>query len=367
MYSWQFSDWPNFTYDSNAFRTGVDSYTNRVTQLLERIGQLSNEDIYQYLVDRLVEEAITTSSIEGEKIGREDLVSSVMNNLNIGGRLLSEHQTVSDLRARAIGRQIVLNRETFADPLTETALKYWHELLLGYDDRLKVVGEYRRGKSPMRIVSGPAYRQKIHYEAPPADRVPREMTRLVSYCNASVTEDDCPVLRAGVAHFWFESIHPFEDGNGRIGRALLEKLLSQHLGAFIPFSLSHAIEQRRKEYYAALRDSQTSLDITPWMTYFCNVLSEAVTYAEELVEFTVRKHAYFQRYGDLLNEHESKAIKKMFAAGPSGFTGGMTNRKYVSINRVSPSTAARALHRLAKIGALQMQGAGRSVHYVLPT
>ena len=362
MYNWEHPDWPNFRYDGKDYTAQINSYVATVEELQASIASLAAEDARTYFLERLVEEAASTSSIEGEIMSRQDLMSSVMNNLNIGVGGIE----VKDLRARAIGQQIVLNRETYVRPLTETALKYWHELLLGYDRTLHVVGDYRRGSSPMRIVSGPSYKQKVHFEAPPATNVPVEMERFVGYCNTSTAKTVHPVLKAGVAHLYFESIHPFEDGNGRIGRAILEKLLSQHLGTFVPYSISHAIGSNCKAYYAALRESSSSLDISPWLAYYCQILIKAVEYADTLVGFSLQKQRYFKQFASQLDPHHRKAIDKMFATGPAGFQGGMTTRKYMRINRVAQATAARALRYLTSIGALTQQGAGRSTHYLLP-
>ena len=361
MYNWQQPGWPLFEFDAEMYTTSIDQYSRAVAQLLDRLHQLDQDAAHTYFVERLVEEAAATSEIEGEIMSRDDLMSSLLNNLNLGG---ASDRLVKDRRARAIGQQIVLNRETFARPLTETALKYWHELLLGYDNSLRAIGEYRQAAVPMQIISGPDYKREVHFEAPPAASVPAEMRRFVAYCNGPTNLP--PVLRAGVAHLYFESIHPFEDGNGRLGRAILEKLLSQDLGTFVPYSLSHAIEVRRKEYYQALNRSSHSLDITPWLTYFFEVLSEAVAYADTLVTFTLHKQRYFGQFADRLEPGHRKAIDKLFAAGPAGFQGGMTTKKYMRINRVSQATAARALRYLTALGALTQHGAGRSTHYRLP-
>ena len=361
MYNWQQADWPNFTYDNRAVAGVSGAYKAVVTGLISEVGQLPDTDLSEYLLTVAVEEAVTSSSIEGENINREELRSSILNNLNLGVQ-----RPTRDRRATAIARLITLNRQTFAEPLTETALKYWHQLLLSFDPHLNVLGDYRQGSQPMRIVSGPVYRQTVHFEAPPADRVSTEMAALISFCNQPTSNYQSAVARAGVAHLWFESIHPFEDGNGRLGRALIEKLLSQQLGTFVPFSLSHSIEQHRSAYYAALQTSQHTLDITPWMTYFCEVLLHAVEYAQVLIGYSIRKYAYFQRFDAHLTPSARKAISKMFAAGPEGFKGDMTARKFASINRVSRATATRALQQLTALGALTQHGAGRSTHYRLP-
>ena len=361
MYNWQHEQWPNFDYDASIVADALRAFEAQVSLLMSRVAELPEEEIRHYLLSVLVEEAATTSSIEGEIISREELMSSILNNLNLGGQV-----STRDRRANAVARLITLNRETFAEPLTETAVKYWHQLLLSGDEKLQVVGDYRQSDQPMRIVSGHVYRQVIHFEAPPSARVPGEMAKLIAFCNQPLRDQRDAVLQAGVAHIWFESIHPFEDGNGRLGRAIIEKLLSQRLGAFVPFSISHSIEQERKAYYAALKASQSGLNITTWLNYFCDVLLQAIDYANELVEFSIKKYRYFQKFDPLLGHPERKAINKMFAAGPTGFQGGMTARKYGSINRVSRATATRTLQHLARIGALTQHGAGRSTHYLLP-
>ena len=340
----------------------LKQYCKESAALVDRISLLPSNEVQDYLIERLVEEARSTSSIEGEFMSRQDLMSSIVNNLNLGGTL----KNVRDLRAKAIGQQIILNRDTYARPLTATTLKYWHELLLGYENRLNVVGDYRQGLSPMRIVSGPEYRQEVHFEAPPADRIAGEMDPLIAYCNGSNPQSVAGVTRAGIAHVWFESIHPFEDGNGRLGRAIVEKMLSQSLGVFIPFSISHTIERKRNAYYDALSRSSRSLDITPWLVYFSETLLEAIEYANSLIAFTLKKHEYLAKISPRISVHEMKAIDKMLSLGPDGFQGGMTTKKYVRINRVSQATAARSLKHLTEIGALIQQGKGRSTHYVLP-
>ena len=362
LYNWQQENWPEFFWDADAIEDTLETYCKKSVLLVDRINLLPTEEVQDYLIERLVEEARSTSSIEGEIMSREDLVSSVMNNLNIQGSL----QNVRDLRAKAIGQQIILNRDTFSRPLTETALKYWHELLLGYENRLNVIGNYREGATPMRIVSGPTYRQKVHYEAPPAERVAKEMQVLIDYCNSPKPQTVAGITKAGIAHIWFESIHPFEDGNGRIGRAIIEKMLSQSLGVFVPFSISHAIEQRKKDYYASLNKASRSLDISPWLIYFSQVLIESLQYAESLINFTLQKHSLLMRIGTGISPHERKALDKMFAAGSNGFEGGMTTKKYMRINRVSQPTAARSLRHLTEIGALVQRSQGRGTHYVLP-
>ncbi len=362
LYNWQQPLWPQFKWDDTAIAQKLKQYCEGSTALVDRLSLLPGTELQDYLLERLVEEARSTSGIEGEVMSREDLMSSVINNLHLGGTL----RNVRNLRAKAIAQQIILNRDTFSRPLTATMLKYWHELLLGYENRLNVIGDYRQGVSPMRIMSGPEYRQEVHFEAPPAIRVAQEMEPLIAYCNSSNPQTVAGVTKAGVAHVWFESIHPFEDGNGRLGRAIIEKMLSQSLGVFVPFSISHTIERRRNAYYTALNRSTQTLDITPWLVYFSEILIESIEYANSLVNFTLQKHEYLSGIAARISNQELKAIEKMLATGPDGFQGGMTTKKYMHINRVSQATAARALKHLTEIRALLQQGKGRSTHYVLP-
>ena len=362
LYNWQRSDWPKFTFDERSVVPLLENYLVQVDLLQNKIERLPESDLEAFMLERIVEEASSTSSIEGDQISREQLMSSLLNNLTMGKR---RHE-IRDMRATGITRQIESNRQTWDEPLTETTLKYWHQLLLGHDKNLRVIGDYRKGEDAMQVISGPATNLTVHYEAPPAKRLRKEMQILVKCCNERQRLPIENIKTSGVAHLWFESIHPFEDGNGRIGRALIEKLLSQVLRRFIPFSISHAIEAKRNLYYASLKASQTGTDITPWMKFFGECLADGVAYADTIVDFTVKKHLYYTRFRDQLSSEEAKVIAKMFESGPEGFQGGMSARKYVSINRVSRATATRALQRLADIGALVQRGQRRGTHYVLP-
>jgi len=164
---------------------------------------------------------------------------------------------------------------------------------------------------------------------------------------------------------YFESIHPFEDGNGRIGRALIEKCLSESLGRPVLLATATAIEKNKKDYYAELKKSQSTLNIDNWLIYFAKMLLEAQQISIDIITFSIKQTHFFDKFKGELNERELKAIKKMFDAGADGFEGGMTAKKYISITKTSKATATRDLQHLAEIGALIEQGSGRSVHYIL--
>jgi Fic family protein len=221
----------------------------------------------------------------------------------------------------------------------------------------------------MRIVSGPMGKEKVHYEAPPSDQVPDEMARFIAWFNRSRRMSGA--VRAGVAHLWFECIHPFPDGNGRVGRAIAEVALSQELQAPAILSLSTAIERRRPDYYDALsRASRGDLDITQWLLWFTELALDAQAQAKEQIAFVLAKARFWDRHAGALNERQAKALARMLREGTAGFEGGMSARKYVKITGVSKATATRDLAGLVAHGALRkLESGGRSTRYeiVLPT
>ncbi|WP_262894795.1 Fic family protein [Sphingobacterium hungaricum] len=209
----------------------------------------------------------------------------------------------------------------------------------------------------------------VHFEAPTSADVPQEMEKFVQWFN----NDDLSTLdivtkslvKSSIAHLYFESIHPFEDGNGRFGRALAEYALSSTLRSPVLLSISKVIDKNKTRYYDALKSAQSSLEISMWIDYFAQVILDAQIDAIQLVEFTVKKVLFFDRFKGLLNEREFKVISRMFEAGVEGFKGGMTAKKYCIITKTSKATATRDLQHLREIFALNVAGAGRSVRYEL--
>lgn len=172
-------------------------------------------------------------------------------------------------------------------------------------------------------------------------------------------------VRSAIAHIFFESIHPFEDGNGRIGRALSEKALSQGAGRPVLLNLSAAIEFRRQDYYEALKKAQRANEITPWIHYFIGTIQEAQRMVIRQINFTIAKSHFFDQFSPRLNPRQEKVLNRIFEAGSSGFEGGMSAKKYMSIAKTSKSTATRDLQELTDMGALRMKGGGRSTRYEL--
>ncbi len=315
-------------------------------------------------LDLMIAEAIKTSEIEGELLVRRDVVSSIRNHLGLN----SPAEPVGSRAADGAAALMVAVRRTYAEPLTETTLCDWHALLL-QSARGIMIGDWRTGDDPMQVVSGRIDRPTVHFEAPPADRVPGEMARFVDWFNESARDGAKPIthapVRSAISHLYFESIHPFEDGNGRIGRAVSEKALSQGLGQPVLLSLSQTIEANRNAYYDALQTAQRGNEITPWITYFVDTVLQAQHEAVEQIAFLVRKAKFFQRHRTSLNPRQAKVIRRMFDAGPNGFQGGMNASKYVSLTQVSKATATRDLQALLRMGALEAIGGGRSTRYQL--
>ena len=209
----------------------------------------------------------------------------------------------------------------------------------------------------MLIVSGAWGKEKIHYEAPPSDQVPAEMARYIDWFNGC-THLPGPI-RAGIAHQYFESIHPFGDGNGRVGRAIAETALSQSLGFPVLMSLSTAIMSKRAEYYDALEHSgKGSVDITKWLKWFTNLVLDSQTQAITQIEFVLSKARFWDKYNSQINDRQSKVIARMLRDGPDQFKGGMSARKYCKITKCSITTATQDISNLLKIGAFQQLAGG---------
>ncbi|TKC08851.1 Fic family protein [Pedobacter frigoris] len=361
-YNWQLQRWPDFIYNLDEVQPLIVNFAKETGEVNGIIQALPEEMRLENLLQLMLSEAIKTSEIEGEYLSREDVMSSIRNNLGLN----ESPVLVKDQQAAGIGRLMVDVRKSFQEPLSIITLKYWHELLMENAKQINA-GEWRTGAEPMQVISGAYGKETIHYEAPPSSQVENEMLRFVDWFNSvefgiggDVAE---AVLRAAVSHLYFESIHPFEDGNGRIGRAIAEKALSCSLGRPVMLSLSKAIEKDRKRYYAELKKAQAGLEITEWMIYFASVILEAQIDAKTMVQFTLKKAFFFDRYKSQLNERQLKVINKMLASGADGFEGGMTAAKYMRMAKISKATATRDLQYLHEIGVLLQEGLGRSVRY----
>ena len=220
----------------------------------------------------------------------------------------------------------------------------------------------------MPVISGPDHKRVVHFEAPPPAHMQSEMTRFVAWFNDTAPDGTKPLpalTRAGIAHLYFVCIHPFEDGNGRIGRALAEKSLAQNLGQPSLIALAYTIERKRNDYYASLERNNKETEITSWLEYFANTVLEAQNNTIRRVDFYVAKAKFYQKHRGTLNERQEKVIARIFREGIDGFKGGLSAENYISITGTSRATATRDLQDLIEKGALTKTGQLRHTRYHL--
>ncbi len=364
IYNWQRPEWPNFSYSLENVEEMLFDYMSRVGQLEGYLEGLNREAQLEAVIQTMVAEAIKSSEIEGEYLEREDVKSSIRNNLGLN----VPKDLVSDKRATGMAALLTDVRETFSEPLTKEKLFAWHSsLMMGADDVL--VGSWRTHSESMQVISGALGKQKVHFEAPPSDAIPNEMKQFLQWFNDSSPSGRLPIkkpiIRSAIAHLYFESIHPFEDGNGRLGRCISEKALSQYVNRPILMSLSRGIEADKKAYYPHLEKAQKSNDITEWISYFVKTVLIAQGQTTQEVAFTLKKARFFDRFNEQLNERQLRAVQRILEEGPKGCEGGMNARKYIRITKTSKATATRDLQDLVGKGIFIPTGGGRSTRYEL--
>lgn len=359
-YNWQQTDWPRFRYNLEAVQEILLECAGASGEVTGLVKGLPDKDQMGAVIELMIAEAMKTSEIEGEYLSRLDVASSIRNQMGISTR----PEIVKDLRAKGVAELMVEVRKSWASPLSDKVLFDWHRLLM-QGSNIVASGRWRKLGEPMKVVSGSVVNPIVHFEAPSSERVAEEMATFINWFNESRKLISQGPVRSALAHLYFESIHPFEDGNGRIGRALAEKALSQQLGRPAMMSLSNVIQSNKKAYYDALQTAQRSNEVTKWIQYFVSVILEAQSEARANVEFILRKAKFFDCHKHTLSERQLKVVRRMLDEGPAGFDGGMNARKYVSLTRVSKATATRDLQDLLEKGILISQGGGRSTSYAL--
>ena len=363
IYNWQHLDWPNFIFDDSVIDSLCMKVALELGELKGLIDSLPNDIQQETILQFMISEAIKTSEIEGEFFSRQDIMASIKKNLGIGDNL----DQIRDKNAQGIGKLMVTVRNSYAEKLTEFTIKQWHSILMEYSKRVNP-GEYRTGDEPMQIVSGGFDKEIIHFEAPPSHQILIEMNNFIKWYNdfeVHTTDIKNILIKTSISHLYFESVHPFEDGNGRIGRAIAEKCLSESLNRPVLISISSTIEQNKKQYYESLKQAQRKLEITDWIFYFSTLILESHKNAKQTVLFTLNKTKFIDQFKNQMNERQKKAVLKMFENEISGFEGGMTAKKYVSINKTSRATATRDLLDLTEKSIMTSQGEGRSRSYGL--
>lgn len=361
-WNWQQADWPQFSYDSADLELMERDFLIRSGELVGAFKHVGAIDRETLRIDLIGDEALKTSEIEGELLDRESVQSSLRRQFG-----LESDDRAAPPAERGIAEMMVDLYRNFDQPLTHEALFRWHAMLMA-GQPLGIIGGYRLHKEPMQIVSGAPYDPRVHFEAPPSLRIAAEMDTFVAWFNDTAPSGSRPLAalaRASIAHLHFESIHPFEDGNGRIGRAVAEKALAQNLGQPTLIALAYTIQRKRKAYYAALERNNKDNEISGWMTYFAGVILEAQRNTIARVDFHVAKTRLYERLRGQLNERQERVLARMFREGIDGFKGGLSAENYITIADTSRATATRDLQDLVAKGALTRTGELRHTRYQL--
>jgi Fic family protein len=362
-WNWQQSDWPRFRYDPAHLKPLEDSFWQSSGTLLGASMHLDGPGTQWLKVGLMSDEALKTSEIEGELLNRDSLQSSIQRQLG----LAVDRRKVTPAEA-GVAEMTVDLYQHYNRPLSAAMLFHWHRLLMNGRIDLKDLGRYRRDPEPMQVVSGPLHDPKVHFEAPPANSLKPAMDAFIAWFNRTGpngSERLSPLARAGIAHHYFVSLHPFEDGNGRIARSLAEKALAQALGRPSLLALSHTIQAKRKAYYDILEANNKNNAIDGWLEYFAKTAVQAQARSIGLVEFLLAKARFFERHRSDLNERQAKAVARVLQEGPEGFKGGLSAQKYVAITKTSRATATRDLQEMVEKRILEQQGSGKGTRYQL--
>jgi Fic family protein len=363
MYIWEQKNWPDLTWDKGGLAAVLGQVSRDQGRLLGRMQGLGFELRREAQLNTLTEDVVRSSEIEGEKLDSDQVRSSIARRLGmeVGGLVAADRDVEGVV-------ELMLDATTnYAQPLTADRLFGWHAALFptGRSGLHKItVGGWRIDSGgPMQVVSGPIGRQKVHYEAPPAARVRKEMKRFLSWLEAPGDTD--PLFVAGLAHLWFVTIHPFDDGNGRIARAIADMALARSEGSPQRFySMSAQIRRERSDYYIMLERTQKGgLDVTSWQEWFLSCLRRAIEGSEDTLRSVLTKARFWERFAQQsLNERQVKVLNRLL----DNFEGKLTTSKWAKLTKSSQDTAYRDILDLVERGALRKDsGGGRSTSYSL--
>ena len=365
-YIWQHPDWPRFRHDAEAWARPLAAARLEQGKALGRLQEVGLAESVSVERQIWTGEAIATAAIEGEKLDLETVRSSVMRRLGeegAGQRASRNVDGLLDVMQDAL--------RSYGEDLDDDRLHRWQSALFpgGTSGVLRIAtGRYRDHDEPMQIASGPVGREKVHYEAPPSAAVASEMRRFIARWNETRLQpknDVDGIIRAAIAHLWFETIHPFEDGNGRIGRALIDMALAQDAeGTQRYCSMSGQLLANRSDYYDALNAAQRgSLEVTAWILFFVEQFRSACVASQEIVQAASEKTRFWAEHKVELNERQRKVLQRMLEAGRGGFEGGMSAEKYSRLANVSKATATRDLTDMLKAGLVVSTGQMKSTRY----
>lgn len=363
LWNWQQPEWPNFRYDAALLRPADEQFLRQAGVLIGTCKHLDAQEQENLTIELLTREAVKTSAIEGELLDRESVQASLRRQFGLDidqRRLPAAEQGIA-----RVMRHLYQHANT---PLSHELLHSWHHMLLEHQKNNLSIGAYRTHTDPMHIVSGKVDSPTVHFEAPPSAQVPGEMDRFLTWfknttpgTKASIS----PLIRSGLAHLWFITIHPFEDGNGRLARAISEKALAEALGQPTLLALATVIEQDKKNYYQALAATNTTLNIDDWLSTFAQCILTAQNYTQRRVELLIVKTKLFTRFAGQLNPRQEKILTKLFDLAPEGFAGGLSAENYIALTKTSRSTATRDLTDLVNKNILIRQGERKHTRYFL--
>jgi len=362
-YIWQLKDWPHWVYDRQRLAPLLAQVHRAQGHFLGRMHDLGLDLRDQATLRVLTEDVLKTSEIEGEKLNPDSVRSSIARRLGVDIGALAP----TDRQADGVVDMVLDATQRHHELLNAERLFGWHAALFptGYSTLSKIrVGQWRDdAQGPMQVVSGPIHRQKVHYEAPPAHLLDPEMLDFLNWFN--VDQHDDPVIKAGLAHLWFVTIHPFDDGNGRIARAVGDMALARaEQSTQRYYSLSAQIQRERNDYYDRLEATQKGdMDVTGWLEWFLGCLLRAVQGAEETLAQVLAKARFWQHWAGMpMNDRQIKLLNKLL----DGFDGKLTSSKWAAIGKCSQDTALRDITELVERGVLSKSAAsGRSTSYEL--
>lgn len=364
QWNWQQKDWPHFNWSVPQLEARERVFLRQAGIVIGVGYHLTEEDEQRVLIDLMSGEGVDTADIEGEHLDRESLQSSIRRQLGLSS---DQRSSVSEA---GMAEMMVNLYQNIVRPLSHQVLFDWHAMIMNGRRDVRVIGDYRMHDEPMEIVSGPiGPRRRVHYVAPGSQAVLDEMERLLAWLGRTGPDgaDFMPsITRAGIAHLWFESIHPFEDGNGRVGRALSEFLLAQGVGHPVITGLSGVMARNQKAYYDALASANRSMDASTWLDWFSEAVLEAQQISLSRVSLAVQKGHMLRELRDILNPRQEKMLLKLFEAEAGrGFAGGLSASNYRAITGAPTATATRDLAGLVEAGALIKTGALKSTRYHL--
>ena len=357
-YNWQQKGWPRASVKRAALREELKAFESAFKALKKCLAPAQDPEL---TAETLTDEAVTTSAIEGVRVDESAVMSSICRALGVATPPM---HFAKDARAEGVAEMMLAVRRDWNKPVSDSLIRRWHANLMSGDVGRVAAGAFRR-ESVYVVRRHADGTQEIRFEAPPAMRVGKEVRAFATAWRAAAKTPADLALKAALLHPHFESIHPFEDGNGRVGRALVAKALAEGLGAPLVLPVSTIIARHRVAYYDEINEASRTLDWTNWCAFFIPVLTEMLTSFVSAAEFVAAKRAYLDKYEKHLSPRAKKVILRMFEGGEKGVVSGLSAAKWVRMTKVSKPTATRDLAELVAAGAIIPVGAGPAARYAL--